>query len=157
MLNALYTLVNVIPLPFWFLMIVLPNRAITRRVANTYTVFLVMGVLYVVTLIGAGVTAMNSSASGGAPMNFATAEGLAAQFSSPIAALVVWLHMLTLDLMAGHWIYHESQRLNAPRLLTGISLFFAFMAGPLGVLIFVAWRTFATRAASDVPQYQPTR
>jgi hypothetical protein len=151
MVNALYVLVNVIPLPFWFLMIFLPNRDITRRVTSTYTVFLVLGALYVVTLIGATTALLTAPRS--APPDFTTAEGLAALFANPVGALVVWLHMLTMDLVAGHWIYHEARRLHAPRLLASVTLALAFMFGPLGVLVFVLWRTLAAQRA----QPEPTR
>jgi hypothetical protein len=143
MLNALYVLVNLIPLPFWLLMIVLPNRDITRRVVSTYTVFLVLGVLYVLTLIGAALALLTAPRS--APPDLTTAEGLAALFANPLGALVVWLHMLTMDLLAGQWIYHEAQRLHAPRLLVSVILALAFMFGPFGVFVFVLWRALAAQ------------
>ena len=154
MVNVLYLIVNVIPLPFWLLMIFLPNRDITRRVANTYTVFLVLGALYTLSLIGlllGGLTGPRN-----APPDFTTADGLAILFANPLSALVVWMHMLTMDLVAGHWIYHEAQRLGAPRLLTSLALVLAFMFGPLGVFVFVLWRILrGVRAESAIGQQQP--
>jgi type II secretory pathway component PulL len=155
MVNALYVLVNVIPLPFWFLMIFLPNRDITRRVASTYTVFLVLGILYVLTLIGAAIALLTAPRS--APPDFTTSEGPAALFANPVGALAAWLHMLTMDLLAGHWIYHEAQRLQAPRLLASVALVLAYMFGPLGVFVFVLWRTLRAQRAepSHRQQEQP--
>ena len=45
--DLLFLLINVIPLPFWFLMIFLPRRPITRQVTSNYLVFLVLGAFYI--------------------------------------------------------------------------------------------------------------
>src|SRR5436305_37377 len=137
MLDLLYVLVTIIPLPFWFLMIFLPNRAVTRRVANSYLVFLVMGVLYIFTLVGAVYAAIDSASKGGPGMDFTSTSSLARLFSLPAVALVVWLHMITMDLLGGHWLYHEAQRLGAPTLLTSITLIITFIFAPLGIFVFV--------------------
>src|SRR5262245_8227656 len=102
MLDLLYVLVTIIPLPFWFLMIFLPNRAITRRVANGYLVFLVLGVLYIFTLVGAVVAIIDSASKGGPGLDFSSANGLAKMLSLPALALGVWTHMLIMDLLGGH-------------------------------------------------------
>src|SRR5690349_11684135 len=117
MLDLLFVLVNLIPLPFWVLMILLPRRQFTRRVMDNYLVFLLLGALYVFTMVGAIVAGIDVAARGaGSAVNFTTAGGLAAAFSSPAAALVVWVHMVTMDLIGGHWMYHEAQRLNLSQL-----------------------------------------
>jgi hypothetical protein len=142
MLDVLFVLVNLIPLPFWFLMIVLPRREVTQRVASSYVVFLVLGALYVFTLVGAIVAGINLATSPNPPaVNFTTTTGLAAAFANPAAALVAWLHMITMDLIGGHWMYHEARRLNAPTLFTSVALLLTFLLGPLGIFVFVLWRS----------------
>jgi hypothetical protein len=161
MLDLLFVLVNVIPLPFWFLMIFLPRRQFTRRVMDNYMVFLLLGALYVFTMVGAIVAGVDAAARGsGANLNFTTTAGLAAAFNSPAAALVVWVHMVTMDLIGGHWIYHEAQRLNLSRIVTSISLLLTLALGPLGLFSFILWRTLhlmrhRTDAVPQQPQEQP--
>jgi predicted DNA repair protein MutK len=142
MLDLLFVLVNLIPLPFWFLMIFLPRRQFTRRLMDNYLVFLVLGALYVFTMVGAIVSWVDLGARGsGASINFTTTGGLAAAFNTPAAALVVWVHLVTMDLIGGHWMYHESQRLNLSQIFTSISLLLTFALGPLGIFTFILWRT----------------
>src|SRR5438046_2828341 len=100
MLDLLYVLVTVIPLPIWFLMIFLPRRDVTRRVANNYLIFLLLGVLYIFALVGAVVAAIDSASRGGPGLDFRSTGSLAAFFSIPAVALVVWLHLVTMDLVA---------------------------------------------------------
>ncbi len=157
MLDLLYVLVVVITLPFWFLMIFMPHRAITRRVASNYVVFLVMGVLYIFTLVGAVVAALDSASKGGPGFDFSSTASLAKLFSIPAVALVAWVHMIILDLLAGHWMYHEAQRLGVPTAFASISLILTLLFAPLGVFVFVLWRNLmAMRAHAAVPpQEQP--
>lgn len=141
MLNFLLLLVYIIPLPFWFLMIFYPKRELTQRVANNYSVFLLLGALYVFTGAGAVIAWISLAASGSAPtMNITSVEGLAGFFSSPAGALVVMLHMTTMDLVGGHWIYHETLRLNTNKILAGLFLLTTFFLGPLGLFVFVMYR-----------------
>jgi len=160
MLDLLFVLVNLIPLPFWFLMIFLPHRQFTRRLMDNYLVFLVLGALYVFTMVGAIVATVDATARGaGSAINFTTTGGLAAAFSLPAAALVAWVHMVTMDLIGGHWMYHESRRLNLSQVFTSISLLLTFLLGPLGIFTFVLWRTLHNmRHRADTapqPQEQP--
>src|SRR5206468_1911190 len=97
---------------------------------------LVLGVLYIFTLVGAIVAAIDSASRGGPGMDFSSTSSLARLFSLPAAALVVWLHMITMDLLGGHWIYNEAQRLGVPTLLTSIILIIAFVFAPLGIFVF---------------------
>ena len=52
-LNLLFTLANVYVLPFWLLMIVLPNWEITKKVMQSYLVFLPLIILYIYLFVGA--------------------------------------------------------------------------------------------------------
>ncbi len=155
MLDLLFVLVNLIPLPFWFLMIVLPKREITRRAASSYMVFIVLGALYIVTLVGAIVAGINIATQPNAPaINFTTTTGLAAALANPAAVLVVWLHMITMDLIGGHWMYHEAQRLNAPTLFTSVALLLTYVLGPLGLFVCVLWRSLVGLRQASVTRHQ---
>jgi Domain of unknown function (DUF4281) len=155
MLDLLYVLVTVIALPFWFLMIFLPHREVTRRVANNYLIFLLLGVLYIFVLVGAVVAAMDSASRGGPGLDLRTTGGLAGLFSIPAVALAAWTHMIFLDLLAGHWVYHEAERLGAPTLLTSSALIVTLILAPLGVFVFVLWRSLIALRAGSGQQEQP--
>lgn len=140
MLSTLYLLTFVVPFPFWFLMIFMPRTALTRRITDNYTIFGVLGIYYVVMLVGSLTTLAGSP---GFDLNsFATVEGLARLMGTPIGALIVWSHMVIMDLIGGHWVYHESERLNAPLWWSSLCILMTLVSGPIGLLLFVSWRTF---------------
>lgn len=142
MLNLLYLLTFVVPFPFWFLLIFRPNAALTKRLASNYTIFLLTGAYYII-LLFAGVIA--PSGVGFDLSGIVTIDGLAKAFSTPFAALIVWSHMIIMDLIAGHWMYHEAQRINAAQWITSLCIFMTLMSGPVGLFLFVLYRTVKLR------------
>jgi len=139
MLNALYALTVIVPFPFWCLMIFAPRRVLTYRVMNNYTIFVVLGIYYVL-MLASTVTTLASSP--GLNLNsFASVESLARLMGTPMGALIVWSHMIIMDLIGGHWIYHEAERLKAPVWWSSLCLLLTLLSGPVGLLAFVSWRT----------------
>src|SRR5882672_1033411 len=107
MLDLLFLLVNLIPLPFWFLIIFLPRRRFTRQIIGNYLVFVVLGALYIFVIVGAVVAGIANATQKNIPIELTTLSGLGTLLATPAGVLAVWTHMVTLDLVAGHWIYHE--------------------------------------------------
>src|SRR5260370_42081188 len=106
MLNALYALTVIVPFPFWCLMIFAPRTVLTHRVMNNYTIFVVLGIYYVLMLASTLITLASSP---GFDLNsFASVESLARLMGTPTGTLIVWSHMMIMDLIGGHWIYHEA-------------------------------------------------
>src|SRR5512135_3033335 len=81
--DLLFLLINVIPLPFWFLMIFLPRKSITRHATSNYLVFLILGAFYIFAVVAAFVTIARA----GTPINLLP-SGLAVMFGSPAAAVL---------------------------------------------------------------------
>jgi hypothetical protein len=140
-LTQLFDLANLFVLPFWGLMILLPNWGGTQRVMESYLPFVPLAGLYLVLLAG--------------ELNAETAQALAnpqlaqiAQFfSDPQATAIGWIHFLVMDLFVGRWIYWEGQKSGV---WTVHSIVLCLFAGPAGLLshIFTRWvmqRWFADR------------
>jgi hypothetical protein len=151
-LTQLFDLANLFVLPFWGLMIVLPNWGLTRRVMESYLPFVPLAGLYLVLLAG--------------ELNAETAQALAnpqlaqiAQFfSDPQAAAIGWIHFLVMDLFVGRWIYWEGQNTGV---WTVHSIVLCLFAGPVGVLSHiltrgVMQRWFADRLQSASSTAEPT-
>lgn len=144
MLNLLYTLSLLIPLPFWALMILFPRQRLAQQAMESYLGVLILGGMYVLTLFGALLSSL-----GRLSIDFSSAEGLAAIFGDPAMALVVWLHMVALDLAAGYWIYSDGLRRNkATRLILVLTLF----AAPLGLFIYFLSRLLERAAQAAALQ-----
>lgn len=144
MIETLFTGANLFVLPFWALMIVLPNWGITRRVMSSFLPFVVLAGLYLYLLSG---TITSESAQALANPRLAD---IARFFAEDRAAATGWVHFLVMDLFVGRWIYLEGQR-------TGIwtihSIALCLFAGPLGLLshILTAWVSQKFFLKSDDP------
>lgn len=71
-------------------------------------------------------------------------------FTSDAALAAGWLHYLAFDLFAGSWIAREGLASGVSPLLILPCLLLTFMAGPIGLLVFVVLR-FATSGLWGVP------
>ncbi len=97
-LAQLFTAANLFVLPFWALMIILPNWDWTRRILSSYLPFVVLDLVY-------GFLFLSS-------VNAETAQALANPqladiarfFSQEQAAATGWVHFLLMDLFVGRWI-----------------------------------------------------
>ena len=141
-ITDLFNVANVFVLPFWALMILLPNWKITRKVMESYLPFVVLAGAYLYLFV-VSITPENAAA-----LSNPQLADIARFFSNETAAATGWIHFLVMDLFVGRWIYWEGQK-------TGIwtihSLALCLFAGPLGVLshIFTYWLTKAFSKGSE--------
>ena len=141
-ITDLFNVANLFVLPFWALMILLPNWKITRKVMESYVPFVVLAGAYLYLFV-VSITPENAAA-----LSNPQLADIARFFSNETAAATGWIHFLVMDLFVGRWIYWEGQK-------TGIwtihSLALCLFAGPLGVLshIFTYWLTKAFSKGSE--------
>ena len=141
-ITDLFNVANLFVLPFWALMILLPNWNVTRKVMESYLPFVVLAGAYVYLFV-TSITPENAAA-----LSNPQLADIAKFFSDETAAATGWIHFLVMDLFVGRWIYWEGQK-------TGIwtihSLALCLFAGPLGVLshIFTYWLTKAFSKGSE--------
>ncbi|MBW4515938.1 MAG: DUF4281 domain-containing protein [Timaviella obliquedivisa GSE-PSE-MK23-08B] len=124
-LSALFDISNVFVLPFWALMILLPNWGWTRRVMGSLLPFVALSGLYIYLFI--------NSLDPDSAQAFANPQlsDLAQLFADERVMATGWIHFLVMDLFVGRWIYWEGQRTGV---WTVHSLVFCLFAGPLGLL-----------------------
>jgi hypothetical protein len=116
---------NLYVLPFWAIMILLPNWRWTRKIMGSSLVFIPLILLYLFLFSGS--------------LNAETAEALASPsladiarfFADETAAATGWTHFLVMDLFVGRWIYEQGQQTGV---WTSHSLAFCLFAGPVGLL-----------------------
>ncbi|MEL6500024.1 MAG: ABA4-like family protein [Cyanobacteria bacterium J06607_15] len=121
----LFNLANAYILPFWLIMILLPNRNFTKKVMNSYFFVVPLIGIYLYYLIftvdpEAAATLANPQLSDIA--NFFAIEG---------AAGAGWTHFLAMDLFVGRWIYWQGQ---SKQIWTAHSLILCLFFGPVGLL-----------------------
>ena len=140
----IYLVANWGVIPFWLLLIILPNHGVTN--------FFVQSIIAPLLLAGAyGFIAYNIFLEGNTLDSFELyngLDGLYSMFSNEAFLLVFWIHFLAISLFLGAWISRDSQRYLVPRSLTIISLIFTYFTGPVGLLIYWFIRIFFAKKIS---------
>ena len=94
-----------------------------------------------------GALCRRGSAGGGdAPADFTSIEGVRGIFASDGGATIGWIHYLAFDMFAGLWIARDADAKGFSRWIQAPILFATFMAGPLGLLLWLAIRERRARA-----------
>jgi hypothetical protein len=148
----LFNVSNLFVLPFWVLMILLPNWGITKKVMESKIPFVILALVYIYFFVGA---ITPESIQG---LSSTQLSDLAQAFSDEKVMATGWTHYLVMDLFVGRWIYWEGQR-------TGIwtihSLVLCLFAGPMGLLShivtdWIAKRFFQTTETEIAPKTATT-
>lgn len=143
-MQTLFSLSNLLVLPFWLLLIFAPHWRWTQRLAASPWIVAPAALLYTVLVLpnlGQLVPLLLSP----------SLDGVAALLGTPAGATIAWAHFVAFDLFAGRWAYLESRRLGISVWLTSPALFLILMVGPLGLLVFLLLRAFAPAAPPASP------
>ena len=138
MLETIFSLSNLFVLPFWGLMIVAPRWRWSPKIVRSLLPFAGLGALYAIVLIS------QIGGAAGALLS-PSATGIAALLGTPAGATVGWIHFLAFDLFVGRWAYLDSRERGLSAWFVSPILVFVFMAGPLGLLLYLAARWVAAR------------
>lgn len=137
--SDVFSLANLIVLPMWLLMIVLPKWTATRFLMDYKIVPLILSLVYAIYIV----IAMRIS--GG--MDFGSLANVMALFTEENAVLAGWVHYLAFDLLVGMWMIKQNEKLGIHPLLMAPCLFATFMLGPVGFLLFMFMRSVKIRKA----------
>lgn len=131
-----FNLANGVAILMWLILLFLPRREILL------TLVLYGGIGLLCLAYAAGVAGLLSGAWGGgaAGADFTTIEGVRAIFSTDGGVTIGWIHYLAFDLFAGLWIARDADAKGAGRLAQAPVLLLTFVAGPAGLLAWLALR-----------------
>jgi len=134
----IYLIANWGVIPFWLLLIILPNHSVTN--------FFVQSVIAPLILTGAyAFVAYDIFLEGNMLDSFelySGLDGLYSMFSSETFLLIFWIHFLAISLFLGAWISRDSKRYMVPRFFVIISLILTYFTGPVGLLVYWFLRIF---------------
>ncbi len=132
-----FSLANAVALIGWIILAFAPLRR-SLAIAAARTIGVALAVAYSALLIRA-------ITGGGFEGDLTTLAGLTEGFSRPEAVLVGWVHYLAFDLWVGAWAVEDAGRRGLPHWVVLPCLFFILMAGPFGLLLYLAVRTALSR------------
>jgi len=140
----IYLLANWGVVPFWLLLIILPNHSLTIFFTQSIVVPLLLGAAYIF-------VAYSIFLEGNILDSFELyrgLDGLYSMFSNEGFLLIFWLHFLAVSLFIGAWIIRDSRRYMVSRTLVVMSLILTYFSGPVGLLIYWFLRIFFAKKIS---------
>lgn len=147
MWDGLFAAANLLAMVCWAVL-VLGRRTPVTHSALMYCGVALLCLAYAVLLLGL-VTGLldGNKVDGAGPAGFASIEGVRNIFLSDGGVVVGWVHYLALDLFTGLWIARDADAKQFPRPWQAPVLIATFLAGPLGLLFWLALREPAARRA----------
>ena len=142
--DNIYLLANWGVIPFWLMLLTIPNQPITKVLVNSVIVPLILASAYVYL---AYQLYLDGEVFDVFQLYFGL-DNLYSIYSNEIFLLIFWLHFLSISLFIGSWISRDAQRYMVPKILTMLSLILTYFSGPVGLVFYWFVRIFFARKIS---------
>jgi hypothetical protein len=134
--EQIFSIANLTAMLSWILLVVAPRWILTRKIVLSGAIPLLLSAAYLVLIV-----LFFGSAEGG----FGSLAGVMKLFTNEWAVLAGWIHYLAFDLFVGVWEVRDSQSKGISHWFVIPCLFFTFMLGPIGLLIYTVLRFFLAK------------
>ena len=137
--EIIYLWTNFGILPFWLMLIIIPNSKVTQILINSVILPLILSLTYVYVIYQAILL--------DEPLFdifklYLSLDNLYTVFATESFLLVFWLHFLTLNLFLGSWVSRDGVKHNMSRGLVSFPLILIYFTGPLGLVLYWVIRIF---------------
>ena len=135
----IYLWTNFGVIPFWFMLIIIPNSRITQLFVNSIVPPLILATAYVY-VIYQGILLDE-------PMLdvlklYLSLDNLYTVFATENFLLIFWIHFLALNLFLASWVSRDGIKHNMSRSIVAITLILIYFTGPLGLVLHWLFRVF---------------
>ena len=129
-------------LPFWLLLIAIPNSRITQIFVNSIILPIILSTAYIYVLY--------QSILLGEPFVdifklYLNIDSLYTVFATESFLLFFWIHFLALNLFLGSWVSRDSVKYNIPKKIIFFPLILIYFAGPVGLVLYWFFRVFYSK------------
>ena len=129
-------------LPFWSMLILMPNSRFTQIFVNSIIAPLILGTAYVYIIYQSFLL--------DEPildffLLYVSLDNLYTVFATESFLLIFWLHFLSLNLFLGSWVSRDSVKYNISRGLIFVPLILIYFTGPIGLVLYWLIRTFYSK------------
>ena len=137
--NNMYLWTNFGLLPFWLMLIIIPNSKITQIFINSVILPLILSAAYVYVIYQ---SVLLDEAILDIFKLYLSLDNLYTVFATESFLLVFWLHFLTLNLFLGSWVSRDGVKHNISRSIVFFPLILIYFTGPLGLVLYWLIRIF---------------
>tara|TARA_B110000438_G_scaffold297566_1_gene344151 strand:+ start:858 stop:1331 length:474 start_codon:yes stop_codon:yes gene_type:complete len=126
-------------LPFWVMLILIPNSKFTQILVNSVILPLILSsayayVVYQILILDESILDLFRL--------YLSLDDLYSIFSVEQFLLIFWLHFLAINLFLGSWVARDGVKYNIPRKVTFLPLIIVYFSGPLGLIFYWLFRIF---------------
>ena len=144
-IEILYFWVNLGVLPFWFILIFLPQSNICRIFTTSIFPILLLSGAYIFMLYVMFLSNYDFLS------NFQLYLGinsLTDLFSNNSFLIIFWIHFVSINLFVGGWIVKDSLKFNMNKVLLFLPLIITYLIGPLGIVVYWIIKIFYAKRIS---------
>ena len=138
-LENIYLWSNFGILPFWLILLVIPNSKVTQFFLNSIIIPLIITCAYSY-IVYQSFLLENSLID--LFKIYLSIENLYTAFATESFLLIFWLHFLALNIFLGSWISLDGVKYNIPRGVVALPLILVYLTGPLGLVLYWLIRVF---------------
>ena len=135
----IYLWVNLGILPFWLMLIIIPNSKFTQIFVNSIVLPVILSAAYVYL---AYQTILLDVSLLDVFKLYLSLDNLYTVFSTETFLLIFWIHFLALNLFLGCWVSRDAIKYNISRGLVFTPLILIYFTGPLGLVLYWLFRIF---------------
>ena len=141
-IKTIYLWLNIGVLPFWFLLIFLPETKFCKIFVTSIFPILILSIIDLYLIFEIYKNGFNLFDIFNLYLGL---DELLNIFSDKNYIILFWIHCLAINLFCGSWIVRDSQKFNIPKFLTFIPLVLTYFIGPLGIFIYWLIRIFFSK------------
>ena len=134
----IYLFANWGVIPFWLLLVFIPNHPVTKFFCYSIIPFLLLGIAYI--FISYQIFLGGNILEGF--KLYLSLDGLSEVYNDDSLRLIFWLHFLAISLFAGTWIARDCIKHMIPKILSVPCIVITYFAGPVGIIIYWFIRIF---------------
>ena len=132
-------------LPFWLMLIIIPNSKFTQFFVNSIILPLILSAAYIYIIYQA--ILLNEPIFDVFKL-YLNLDNLYTVFATESFLLAFWIHFIILNLFLGTWICSDGLKHNIPRSLVFLPLILVYFTGPVGLVLYWIIRVFYAKKIS---------
>ena len=135
----IYLWTNYGVIPFWIMLIMIPNHVITQFFVNSIIIPLILGISYIYVVyqtILLDISIFNIF------KLYLDLNELYSLLSTESFLLLFWLHFIAINIFIGSWLARDAAKYNMSRSFTFLPLILVYFAGPVGLIFYWVARVF---------------